>query len=367
VKEAASERTEQATPRKLDEAAKRGQFPRSAEVQTVFVLTAGMFALLFAGAETWRQMVAAFTGTLGHLHDFPLSADSLQAHAISGALLVGRCAGPLVLATLVAGLLAGGLQSRFTTASEGLAVNWERLSPIEGFKRIFSVRNLAPTALAAVKLLGIILLCYSQVRAVVDDPIFYSTVSAARVAQFLASTGFGIVWRVCGALALIAVVDYAYHHWQTNRDLMMTKEEVKEEAKNTEGDPQIKSRMRRLRQRFSQRRMLLDVPKADVVITNPTHLAVALRYDAQTMTAPKLVAKGARLQALRIRELAEQHQIPIVENKPLARLIYKYGRVGQEIPAQFYAAVAEILAYVYRVNRYRYFAERNRGAMQNEK
>jgi flagellar biosynthetic protein FlhB len=140
---------------------------------------------------------------------------------------------------------------------------------------------------------------------------------------------------------------------------MMTKEEVKDEAKNTESNPQMKSRQRRRRQKMTQRRMMLDIPRADVVVTNPTHLAIALRYDRKTMRAPRILAKGSRLNALKIREIAKQHQIPVIENKPLARLMFKYGRVGGEIPAELYAAVAEILAWVYRVNRYRYYTEQN--------
>ena len=141
---------------------------------------------------------------------------------------------------------------------------------------------------------------------------------------------------------------------------MMTREEVEEEQKSTEGNPQVKAAMRRRRQKTNQRKMLQDVPTADVVVTNPTHLAVALRYDRKTMRAPMVVAKGSRLNALRIREIARKHQVPVIENKPLARMLFRHARVGGEIPAQFYAAVAELLAYVYRVNRYRYYTERNR-------
>jgi flagellar biosynthetic protein FlhB len=141
---------------------------------------------------------------------------------------------------------------------------------------------------------------------------------------------------------------------------MMTRQEVKDELKNTEGDPHVKARQRRRRTLKTQRQMLVEVPKADVVVTNPTHLAVALRYDRKTMRAPRIVAKGARLNALKIREIAQQNQVPIVENKPLARMMFKHGKVGGEIPAQLYAAVAEVLAWVYRVNRYRYYTENNR-------
>ena len=158
------------------------------------------------------------------------------------------------------------------------------------------------------------------------------------------------------AVGVIAAADYGYQFWRNQRDLMMTKQELKDEMKSTEGNPQVKARRRRALGR-TKRRMLADVRNADVVVTNPTHIAVALRYDRKTMQAPRLIAKGIRKNAEQIRELARQHGVPIVENKPLARLMFKYGKVGREIPAQLYAAVAEVLAYVYRTNPYRYYAE----------
>jgi flagellar biosynthetic protein FlhB len=184
-------------------------------------------------------------------------------------------------------------------------------------------------------------------------------VGVSRLAQFLAETSLRIFLRVSLALLVIAAADYGYQWWRTQRDLMMTKEELKEEMKNTEGNPQIKAARRRHRRALSKRKMLADVPTADVVVTNPTHIAIALRYDRKKMRAPRVVAKGIRLNAERIRDIARQHQVPIIENKPLARMLFKHGRVGGEVPASLYAAVAEVLAWVYRVNRYRYYAEQN--------
>lgn len=356
-----SEKTELPTQRRLDEALKKGEFPRSAEVQTVFVLVAGMMALAFVGQETWGQLVHSFIGTLGNLHSIPITLDSMQTHGVTGALVAAKCVWPIVVAIMVAGLLAGGIQSRFQTASEAFSPKWERINPIAGFKRIFSIRAGVPALLNVVKLVVVITLTYRLVLEVLEDPIFASTVSTARIGEFMAQTSFHIVMRVCLALAVIATVDYAWQWWRTNRDMMMTREEVKEESRNSEGNPQIKARRRR-GQRHSQRKMLLEVPKADVIVTNPTHLAVALRYDRKTMKAPRVIAKGSRLNALRIREIARQHQVPILENKPVARMLFKYGRVGSEIPAQLFAAVAEILAWVYRVNRYRYYSAK----MSNE-
>ena len=353
----AGEKTEQATPRRLEEALKRGQMARSAEVQTVFVLLAGLLAMTLFGHDMWQTLGVATAQLLGHLHSVPVSEGMMQGYAITGSLLMAKCVGPVVIAVILGGLLAGAMQSRFNTASEALTPKWERLNPTEGLRRVFSIQSAAPTALAAFKLLVIIALTYSVVEQVLSDPIFFTSVNAARIAQFLAESSIKIVLRVSMAMIFIAIADYAYQSWQTNRDLMMTRDELKDEVKNAEGNPLVKSKMRRRRTAFGLRKQLLEVPKADVVITNPTHIAIALRYDRKTMRAPRIVAKGTRENALRIREVAAQHQIPIMENKPLARLMYRYGRVGAEIPAQLYAAVAEVLAWVYRTNRYRYYAE----------
>jgi flagellar biosynthetic protein FlhB len=360
MSEHTGEKTEQPTPRRLEDAVKRGQIPRSAEVQTVFVLMASLGALTFAGPEIWQQLAGATTLTLGHLHDTSLSVNSLQGYAVSGLLVLLKCVAPVVIATMLGGLLAGAIQSRFQTASEALTPNWERINPVNGFQRVFSARMLVPTALAVGKFIFIIAITYSEIRRILDDPVLGTSVSTARLAGFLADSGLRIIFRVGLGLLAIAALDYSYQWWRTHRDLMMTKEELKEEMKSAEGNPQVKAARRR-RRAVSKAKALAEVPQADVVVTNPTHFAIALRYDRKTMRAPKIVAKGIRLNALRIREIAQQHQVPIIENKPLARMLFKHGKVGGEIPAQLYAAVAEVLAWVYRINRYRYYAEQNQG------
>ena len=352
------EKTEQATPRRLEDAIKRGHIPRSAEVQTVFVLLGGLAALSFAGREIWQQLIGTTMLTLGHLHDTELTASSLQGYGISGVLVLLKCVGPVVVGTALGGLLAGAIQNRFQTAPEALTPNWNRLNPVEGVQRLFSARMVVPTLLAMTKFTFIIALTWSEVRSVLNDPIFATSVSVGRLAEFMAATTLRIFLRVGLALFVIAAVDYGYQFWRTSRDLMMTKEELKEEMKNSEGNPQVKA-ARRKRRAVSKAKALAEVPKADVIVTNPTHIAVALRYDRKTMRAPKVVAKGIRLNAQKIREIAQQHQVPLIENKPLARMLFKHGKVGAEIPATLYSAVAEILAWVYRMNRYRYYAERN--------
>ena len=359
MSEQVGEKTEQPTPRHLEEALKKGQIARSAEVQTVFVLMAGLLALKFTGGETWRLLGRSLVSTFSHLHDTPLSTNAMQGYAVTAVLLLGQCVWPVLAATMIGGLLAGGIQTRFRTTSDVLGVNWERLSPVEGFKRVFSRSAAVKTGIGMVKLAVVITLCFNVTKQVLEDPIFHSSVDLARIAGFMADSAFRIITQAALALVVLAAVDYGYQFWKTSQDLKMTKQELKDESKHTEGNPQVKAQQRRRRHAMTKRKMLAEVPKADVVVTNPTHLAVALRYDKKTMKAPVIVAKGTRLNALRIREIARQHQVPIVENKPLARLMFKYGRVGGEIPAQFYAVVAEVLAWVYRVNAYRYYREQS--------
>jgi flagellar biosynthetic protein FlhB len=357
--EHSGDKTEQATPRRMEEAHNRGQFARSAEVQTVFVLTAALIALGFSGPEIWRLMAGTEVTIFSHLHDTPLTAGAMQGYAIRSLLVFGSCVWPILAATLLSGLLAGGIQTRFRTSPEALDFNWERLNPVEGFRRTFSMRSGVPTLINIAKVAVIVTLTYGVVKSVLSDPIFYTAIDVARIAGFMADSSFRIMIRVLVALVILASVDYGYQFWRTNEDMKMTKEEVKEETKNTEGNPQVKTHRRRRAMAAAKRKMLAEVPKADVVVVNPIHIAIALRYDKKTMKAPKIVAKGSRLNALRIKEIAAEHQVPIVENIPLARIMFKYGRVGGEIPAELYAAVAEVLAWVYRVNAYRYYRERS--------
>jgi len=307
----------------------------------------------------WHAMGESCISILSHLHDTEVTMSAMQGYAIKGVTVLGHCVWPVLVATVTGGLLAGGLQTRFRTSSEALTINWGRLNPVEGFKRLFTIRSAVSTGLGIAKLSVVIALSYNVIKKVLSDPIFYTSVDVARIAGFMADSAFKIVTQVGVALIVLGAADYGYKFWQTNQDLKMTKEEVKDEAKSTEGDPAMKARIKRRRMTMSKRKMLAQVPKADVVVVNPTHIAVALRYDRKTMKAPQIVAKGIRFNALQIRQIAEEHQVPVIENKPLARLMFKYGKVGGEIPAQLYAAVAEILAWVYRVNAYRYYREQN--------
>ena len=358
MSEQLGDKTEQPTARKLEDAQKKGQIARSGEVQTVFVMMGAIGALAFAGHEIWEQLVSTMVISLGHLHNTSISSSSLQGYGVAGVMVLTKCVGPVVLATALSGLLAGAIQNRFNSASEVLAPDWNRINPLNGFKRIFSTRMFTPTAMSILKLGLIIALTASAIRDVLSDPIFTTSVGVGRLGEFLAQTCMQIFLRVGLVMVVIAAADYGYQWWRTQNELMMTKQEVKDEMKSSEGNPQVKAARRR-RRAVSKAKALAEVPKADVVVTNPTRIAVPLRYDRKNMRAPKIVAKGIRLNAQQIRELARKHQVPIVENKQLARMLFKHGRVGGEVPAQLYAAVAEVLAWVYRVNRYRYYTEQN--------
>ncbi|HUA68730.1 MAG TPA: EscU/YscU/HrcU family type III secretion system export apparatus switch protein, partial [Candidatus Saccharimonadales bacterium] len=191
------EKTEQPTPRRLEEAVKKGQIARSGEVQTVFVLLGALAALAFAGREIWQQCVSVTALTLGHLYDTSITLDSLQGYGISGVFVLLKCVGPVILATTMAGLVAGGIQNRFNTAPEVLTPNWNRINPVEGFKRLFSARMLVPTAIGLVKFAFILAVTYSQIRHALSDPIFTSPVNAYRLAEFLGETTMRILLRVC--------------------------------------------------------------------------------------------------------------------------------------------------------------------------
>lgn len=357
MSEDSGDKTEQPTERRLSEALGKGQFAKSQEIQTAFVLMAGVWALQSYGGALFDDLTGVFKSVFFHLHDTTIDVNSLQDKASDSAFTLVGCVAPPVIATGVGGLVAGLVQSRFRMLSDPIRFNWERISPMAGFKRIFSFQSLFPAAVNLLKLGAISLFSWNQVRSVLDDPIFNAPVDISRVGTFLSETSIRIGSRVLLALILIAAIDYAYQLWKTQRDMMMTKEEVKDEGKQSEGNPHVKGEMRKRRmRRKSFKAQLEDLPNADVVIANPTHIAVALRYDRDTMAAPRIIAMAKDFNALRIREMAEKLQIPVMENKPLARMLFKYGKVDGDIPLQLYTAVAEILAYVYRVNRFRYYS-----------
>ena len=254
-----------------------------------------------------------------------------------------------MLAILAAGVCAHVAQFGFLFTTESLTPKMSRLSPINGLKRLFSLRSLVELAKSVLKVVTVGTAAFILIRSelhVVPGLVLSSVVD---ILAFTGWVAFKICLGACGALIILAALDYAYQRWEHEKNLRMTKQEVKDEYKQTEGDPKVKARIRSIQLETARRRMMEAVPEADVVITNPTHLAVALRFDGTKMAAPCVVAKGAGHVAERIKQIAAEHGVPIVENRPLARTLIKTVDIGASIPAELYKAVAQILAYVYRL------------------
>lgn len=267
-------------------------------------------------------------------------------------ILLAKTVLPVMFAILIIGLAVNIYQVGFMLTTEPLEFKLDKLNPINGFGRIFSKRSLIELFKSIFKIIiiGYFLWLYlkDQIPLLPQFIFFDLPHSLATAADII----FTMAFQVVGVIMVLGAADYAYQKWQTTQDLMMTKQEVKDEYKQTEGDPQIKSKIKQKQRQMAMQRMMSEVPKADVIVTNPTHLAVALKY-SKGMVAPVVVAKGQDLVAERIKQIAREHHIIIVENKPVARALYQAVEVGGVVPAELYQAVAEIIAYVYRIKHRR--------------
>jgi flagellar biosynthetic protein FlhB len=254
---------------------------------------------------------------------------------------------PLLLTVLVAGLLANFVQVGFLFSAEAIAPKLSKIDPFKGFQRLFSMKSFAELTKNIVKLCIVSYIAYVTVKGELDGLPSLMDRSIGDITVYMGEVSFKIILRTCWVLVVLAVLDYVYQRWEYEKGLKMSRQEIKDEFRQTEGDPLIKARIKRIQREMARKRMMARVPKADVVITNPDHIAVALKYDQSKMFAPIVVAKGAGFLAEKIRELARQNNVPVVENKPLAQVLYKMVKVEEVIPENLYRAVAEILAYVY--------------------
>ena len=344
--------TEQPTEKKLGEAQDEGQFARTGDIPIVFVLTAGVFVLAFGSREYCEKIFAITVGILGHLGKYAIQAEAVNAWVGPAAVTMLGLILPVAVACAGASALAGGLQSRFRLSPAALGFKLSRLDPVAGFQRIFSMQGVVKLVTDSLKLVVVGFVVWGAVKDLMHDPIFYTPVPPMRLGSFILSTATTLLGRFVLALGGIAALNYIYQLRKVQSDLMMTKREVKEEHRSAEGDPNIKGARRQLARRLLQKQMLTAIPMADVVVTNPTHFAVALRYERGMDKAPVVLAKGERAFAMRIKALAAEHGVPMVENRPVARALFKYGRVGKAIPIELYQAVADILAFVYKTHRY---------------
>jgi flagellar biosynthetic protein FlhB len=345
-----ADRTEQPTSKKRSDARKKGQVAQSREVPSALILATALGMFYLGGGAMYQRLTLLVQGSLtrigsGLIHD-PASFTHYLMWIFQQTLFVLM---PFMLAMLVAGVAANVAQVGFMVREDFLTPNFTKLNPVTGVKRLISLKALIELVKGVLKLLVVGGIAYLMLRDEVGRIPALVGADAHEILRYVSGVSFELIFFVCLALAVLALLDVGFQRWQHEQELMMTKQEVKDEAKQAEGDPKIKARIRRLQMEMAQRRMMAMVPSADVVITNPTHLALALKFDADTMAAPQVVAKGADLIAARIREVALEHGVPLVENKPLARTLFKLTDVGDTIPVELYRAVAEVLAYVYRL------------------
>jgi flagellar biosynthetic protein FlhB len=351
-----SSKTEQPTEKRLREAQAEGQFARVPDLNVVFVLTAAAMMSLFTAREYTERIATIAVGIFGQLSRYTMNPESIGEWVSTSVITMLGFIVPLGAVCALASALAGGLQSRFRLTPKVLEFKLSRLSPAKGFSRIFSAQGWVKLGTDLAKLSIVAAIVWSALKKVLSDPIFYTPVAPYRLGGFIYDTAVALLWRFILALGCIAAVNYLYQSRHIRKELMMTKQEVKEENRSAEGDPHVRAARRQMARRLLQKQMLNAVPTADVVVTNPTHYAVALKYDRGKDKAPIVLAKGERLFAKRIKDLAADHSVPMVENKPVARMLFKYGRVGKAIPTELYQAVADILAFVYRTHRL-YFHE----------
>lgn len=347
------DRTEKATPKRQRDARKRGQVARSRELSTAAVVALAVLVLSKSGhsmAQSGAELMRA-----SMQFDAGLIADPKRIVLLFGErLLQGfQAAAPVLGATLVAALFAPALLGGWNFSGEALKPDFSRINPLKGLGRMFSSKGLVELGKSLLKfgLIAAIGASYvwlhrSEFGALARRDVAEASGEAVGLALSMLS------W-MCGALLLIAAVDAPYQLWSYLKQLRMTKQEVRDEMKESEGRPEVKAKIRRLQAEMSRRRMMEAVPQADVVVTNPTHYAVALKYTVGKMRAPKVVAKGAGEIAATIRELAKQHRVPLVSAPPLARALYRGVNIEREIPPQLYAAVAKVLTYVYQLKQWR--------------
>lgn len=358
------QKTEQPTGKKLNEAHERGEFARSAELGVVFALAAALGVVALTAPAACRSLAEFAGGIFAQLHTVNFDAGVVPVPVISGARVLAIILVPILAASVVAALLSGGIQSGFQLTTEAFGFKPERLNPLAGFGRLWSQRTLVHAVVDFLKLFAIGLCLWVAARSLLSDPLFTTPVETAYLGQFLHHSSMLLLARLILALGVIAAISYAYEKFKTHRDMMMTRQEVKDERKQAEGNPAIKIALRRMARRFSQRQMLSAVATADVVITNPTHYAVALKYERGVDAAPTILAKGDNALARRIKSIAAEHEVPTIENRPVARMLHATGKVGEPIPAELYQAVAGILAFVYRTHRYYFFRLPARRAAQ---
>jgi flagellar biosynthetic protein FlhB len=348
VADSFQERSEEATPRRREDAFNEGRIPKSPELTTAALLLASVLVLKLAGPVVARHLLTLFGFGLANAGTLVLDGNSatslLQGIGFKTLSVMGLVLGGMA----VTSLFITGIQARGVLSVKPLGPNWERLNPIENAKRLLGVQPVVELIRSLLKVAIVAGAVYHALKKAWPDLIALVQESPASLLDVVRRYSFNVLVTAGVAYLALAAADYLFQLWQYEKNLRMTKEEVKQETKQSEGNPMVKARMRALGRQRARNQMMKDVRKADVVITNPTHIAVALKYDSSVAPAPIVLAIGQRKVAQRIKELAFEHGVPVIENKPLARALLASARVGSIIPAELYLAVAEVLAFVIR-------------------
>lgn len=351
--DSSEDKTEEPTEKRRREAREKGQLPRSRELNTLAVLVGGAGALLMYGANLADALMRLMRGSFELDRATVMNSESMLNLLVAAAKIAGDGVWPILAVLLAAALIGPVSLGGWLFSAEALAPKFSRMNPLEGIKRMFSVRSVVELSKALVKFTVVLAVAILVLKSDQDDllamahePMEQALIHCAKV------VGWSAFWLAC-SLMLIAAFDVPYQLWDNRKKLMMTKQEVKDEYKDSEGKPEVKAKVRQMQREMANRRMMQAVPQADVVITNPTHFAVALQYDPAATGAPKLLAKGNDFMALKIREIAQEHKVTVLESPALARAVYYSTELDHEIPAGLYLAVAQVLAYVYQLKQYR--------------
>ncbi len=341
------EKTEDPTSRRLQEARKKGDVAKSMEVPSAAVLFAGLLTLFVLSGYMLERIGAIVRHYLGNLDTITIQPGSMTALSRESMLAMLEVLGPLMAVVFLVALIANYAQVGVLFSTEKITPKFDKIDPLKGFARLFSKQAVANMIKSFAKLGIIGYIAYSEVRDALPEILPLIDKEPVAILLFIADVSYWIFLKCAMIIALLAAADYAFQRWQFTEKMKMTKQELKDEAKQSEGDPHVKGRIRSIQMEMARKRMMAEVPKADVVITNPTHLAIALKYDVMSMGAPTVLAKGAGVIAQRIKEIAKEHGVPLVEDKPLAQALYKAVGLNESIPENLFQAVAEVLAYVY--------------------
>lgn len=341
------EKTEEPTAKKRNDARKKGQVARSQELNAAFVLLAGFLGLRVLWDYIYGNIADYASYIFSNLGG-NITTESISEIFLSVIMIIGKTSLPVMLGIMVFGLGINFYQVGFKISTEPLGFKLSKLNPINGFGRFFSKRALVELFKSLIKIFVIGFFLYLFLKDEIPYMPYFIYYDLTHSLVEIANKIFAMAFQVIAVIFVLAVIDYAYQQWQMTQDLKMTKQEVKDEHKQMEGDPKIKGKIKQKQREMAMQRMMQEVPKADVIVTNPTHLAVALMYQAG-MVAPLVVAKGQDLVAERIKNIARENRVTIVENKPLARALYESVEIGGSVPHELYQAVAELLAYVYKL------------------